>query len=88
MIWDFLRRPASGALQSAAGALTNIRTFAWKATFPEPWEVAAHVCYALKPKSLNCLGANVSDGFFDGISRENQAQIRRADFPTLRHLLR
>ena len=68
----FLRRPASSALQSATGALTNFRSFAGKATLPEPWEVAAHVCYASKPKSLNRLGANVRDGFFDRIRRENQ----------------
>ena len=53
-------------------ALTNIRTFAGKSTLPEPWEVAAHVCYAFKPKSLNRLGANVGDGFFNRIRRENQ----------------
>jgi hypothetical protein len=61
-----------GVLQSATGALTNIRTFAGKATLSEPWEVAAHVCYAFKSKSLNRLGANVGDGFFDRIRRENQ----------------
>jgi hypothetical protein len=52
--------------------LTNIRTLAGKATLPEPWEVAAHVCYSFKPKSLNRLGANVRDGFFNRIRRENQ----------------
>ncbi len=62
----------SRAVQSAAGALTNIRTLAGKATLPEPWEVAAHVCYAFKPKSLNRLGANVRDGFFNRIRRVNQ----------------
>jgi hypothetical protein len=56
----------------AMPALTNIRTFAGKATLPEPWEVAAHVCYASKPKSLNRLAANVGDGFFNGIRRVNQ----------------
>jgi hypothetical protein len=61
----------SDGLQSAAGALTNFRTFPGKATLPEPWEVAAHVRYALKTKSLNCLGANVRDGFFNRIRRIN-----------------
>jgi hypothetical protein len=61
-----------GGLQSAAGPSTNFRTFAGKATFPEPREVAAHVCYAPKTKSLNCLGANMRDGFFNRIRRINQ----------------
>ena len=68
----FVRPSRSGGLQSAVGALTNFRTFAGKATLPEPWEGAGHVCYAFKPKSLNCLSANVRDGFFDRIRRENQ----------------
>ena len=68
----FLRRPASGALQSATGALTNFRSFAGKATLPEPREGVAHVCYASKPKLLNRPGANVRDRFFDRIGRENE----------------
>ena len=36
----------------------------------EPREVAAHVCYALKAKSLNCLGANVRDRFLNRIRRK------------------
>jgi hypothetical protein len=73
IIWHFCDRiQGAGVLQSAAGALTDFRTFAGKATLPEPWEVAAHVCYAPKTKSLNCLGANVRDGFFNRIGRENQ----------------
>ena len=66
--------------------LANIGTFSRQPTFPKPWEMAAHVCYAFKPKSLNRLGANVRDGFFNRIRRVNQIQIRGADFPTLRHL--
>jgi len=58
-----------------AGALTNFRTFGGKATLPEPWEVAAHVCDAPKTKSFNRFGANVRDGFFNRIRRINQLQI-------------
>jgi hypothetical protein len=54
---------------AATGALTNFRTFTGKATLPEPWDVAPHVCYSFKPKSLNCLRANVRDGFFNRIRR-------------------
>jgi hypothetical protein len=54
------------------GVLTNFRTFAGKTTLPEPWEVGAHVCYAPKTKSLNRLGANVRDRFFNRIRRINQ----------------
>ena len=53
-------------------ALTNLGTFAGKGTLPEPWEGAAHMCYAFKPKSLNRLRPNVRDGFFDRIRGENQ----------------
>jgi hypothetical protein len=52
--------------------LTNFRTFGGKATLPEPWEVAAHVCDASKTKSFNRFGANVRDGFFNRIRRINQ----------------
>ena len=69
----FLRRPKRAAVSNPPlVALTNFRTFTGKATLPEPWKVAAHVCYASKPKSLDRLGANVRDGFFNRIRRENQ----------------
>src|SRR4030095_14421660 len=71
--WHFCDAPqGAGVRQSTAETLTNFRTFAGKTTLPKPWKVAAHVCYALKPKSLNCLGANVRDCFFNRIRRINQ----------------
>jgi len=62
-------------------------TSAWKASLSEPWEVAPDVSYEFKPKRLNRLGANVRDGFFDRIRRENHLQIRGTDLPAVRHLL-
>ena len=49
--------------------------------------MASDMCHAFKPKSLNRLGANVRNGFFNRVRRINQLQIRGADFPSLRHFL-
>jgi hypothetical protein len=58
-----------------------------KASLSEPREVARDVRYEFKPKWLNRFGANVRDGFFDRIRRENHVHIRGTNFPALRHLL-
>ena len=46
----------------------------------------ADASYQLKSEWRNCFGPDVRDGFFDGISRENQACIGRADRPQSGHL--
>jgi len=66
--------------------LTNCRTLPGQALLAKPWKMAAHMRYASKPKWFNRLATNVRDGLVNGIRRENEVQVGRADLPTLRHL--